>query len=157
MEASAKDMFINIFHPSRARNNANSYQGFAVLIPCYYLPPLRGYWNLSPIIRFETTVPKPFVTKQSYGNADSHFRLHPSATPLPQPFGYVTLYLRLSITYRCYCVQVTGSSRLSQGTGKCNNSACGYNAVSGRNFRGGDGDVGIIRSPVRAIALLDTT
>jgi hypothetical protein len=24
-----------------------------------------------------------------------------------------------------------------------------------RNFRGGDGDVGIIRSPVRAIALLD--
>jgi hypothetical protein len=26
-----------------------------------------------------------------------------------------------------------------------------------RNFRGGDGDVGIIRSPVRAIALLDRT
>ena len=26
-----------------------------------------------------------------------------------------------------------------------------------RNFRGGDGNVGIIRSPVRAIALPDTT
>ena len=49
----------------------------APLTPGYYLPPLRGYWNLSPIIHFETTAPEPFVTKQSYGNADSHFRLHP--------------------------------------------------------------------------------
>jgi hypothetical protein len=43
----------------------------------YDFPPLRGYWNLSPIIRFETTAPEPFATKESYGNADSHLRLHP--------------------------------------------------------------------------------
>jgi hypothetical protein len=33
----------------------------------YDFPPLRGYWNLSPIIRFETIDPEPFVTKQSWG------------------------------------------------------------------------------------------
>jgi hypothetical protein len=33
----AKDIFIKLFRPFRAPNNTNSYQGFALLTPGYYL------------------------------------------------------------------------------------------------------------------------